>query len=92
MNRNSQDRLLALRQGLQQAGWAIGRNLQIDVRWSGGDPARLRKDAAELVAGGSDLIVAPILHQASRTVPIVMAQAVDPVGAGFVQEPSAAGR
>ncbi len=88
---DSQARLLALRQGLQQAGWVIGRNVQIDVRWSGGDPARLRKDAAELVAMGSDVIVAgvgptaPTLQQVSRTVPIVMAQAVDPVGAGFVK-------
>ena len=54
---DSQARLSALHQGLQEAGWSIGRNVQIDVRWSGGDAARLRKDAAELVAG-SDVIVA----------------------------------
>ena len=64
--------------------------MQIDTRWSGGDAARLRRDAADLIALGPDVIVAgvgptvAILQQASRSVPIVLAQAVDPVGAGFV--------
>jgi putative ABC transport system substrate-binding protein len=87
----SQARIAALQQGLQQAGWSVGRNLRIDTRWSAGDAARLRKDAADLVALGPDLIVAgvgpttQVLQQASRTVPIVMAQAVDPVGSGLVR-------
>jgi putative ABC transport system substrate-binding protein len=87
---DSQARVAAIQRGLEETGWTVGRNLQIDTRWSGGDPARLRKDAADLVALGSDVIVAgvgptaPALAQASRTVPIVMAQGVDPVGAGFV--------
>src|SRR5881392_1552187 len=46
----SQARLAAFMQGLQEIGWAAGRNLRIDYRWSPGDLARLRKDAAELVA------------------------------------------
>ena len=41
----SQARITALAQGLQEAGWAVGRNLRIDTRWSSGDLARLRKDA-----------------------------------------------
>src|SRR3954471_12490302 len=59
----------SLQQGLQDVGWTVGRNLRLDIRWSGGDSARLRKDAAELVVG-SDVIVAgvgptlPILQQA----------------------------
>jgi putative ABC transport system substrate-binding protein len=87
----SQARIAGLQQGLQQAGWSVGRNLRIDTRWSAGDAARLRKDAADLVALGPDLIVAGVgpttqaLQQASRTVPIVMAQAVDPVGSGLVR-------
>jgi putative ABC transport system substrate-binding protein len=44
----SQARITALAQGLQEAGWAVGRNMRIDVRWSGGDFARVRKDAEEL--------------------------------------------
>jgi putative tryptophan/tyrosine transport system substrate-binding protein len=87
----SQLRLVAFVQGLQQAGWTVGRNVRIDVRWSSGDFARLRKDATDLVALGPDVLMAGIgptaqaLQAASRTVPIVMAQGVDPVGAGMVR-------
>jgi putative ABC transport system substrate-binding protein len=81
----SQACVAALQKGLQDAGWVLGRNLRLDIRWSGGDVAHLRRDAAELVAG-SDVIVAGVgptlqaLQQATRTVPVVMAQGLDPVG------------
>ena len=87
----SQARIAALHQGLQEAGWSVGRNVRIDVRWSGGDIARLRNDAAELVTLGSDVLVAGVgpttgtLQQTTRTVPIVFAQGLDPVGNGFVR-------
>jgi ABC-type uncharacterized transport system substrate-binding protein len=87
----SQARLTALAQGLQEAGWAVGRNLRIDVRWSSGDITRLNKDAEELVALGLDVAVGGIgpttqaLQRVSRTLPIVFAQAVDPVGVGIVR-------
>src|ERR1043166_3015665 len=54
----SQARLAAFAQGLQEAGWAVGRNVRIDTRWSVGDVVRLRKDAGELVAQGPDVILA----------------------------------
>ena len=86
-----QARLTAFVQGLQQLGWTDGRNLRIDTRWAAGDPDRLRRYAAELVALPPDAIfvsggsgMAPML-QATRTVPIVFAQVTDPVGAGFVE-------
>jgi len=87
----SQARITALAQGLQDAGWSVGRNVRIDTRWSSGDLARLRKDADALVALEPDVLIAGVgptttaLQQATRTVPIVMAQGVDPVGAGFVR-------
>jgi putative ABC transport system substrate-binding protein len=87
----AQARLAAFQQGLQEAGWAVGRNLRIDSRWSTGDYARLRRDAAELVALGPDVVLAGIggtvaaLQEASRTVPIVFAQGVDPVGSSQVE-------
>ena len=37
-----QSRIATLVQGLQQLGWTVGRNLQIDYRWSHGDAERLR--------------------------------------------------
>ena len=82
--------LAAFLQGLQKAGWEVGRNLRIETRWSGGDPARLRKNAAELAALNPDVILAgagPTLSatlQATRTVPVVFAQAIDPIGSGLV--------
>ncbi len=89
-NPDSQVRIAALRQGLQQAGWSVGSNLQIDTSWSDGDVPRLQKGAADLIALGPDLVVAGVgpttqaLQRVSRGLPIVMAQSVDPVGAGFV--------
>jgi putative tryptophan/tyrosine transport system substrate-binding protein len=56
----SQARITALAQGLQETGWAVGRNLRIDVRWGSGDLTRLRKDAADLVALRPDVIVAGV--------------------------------
>jgi putative tryptophan/tyrosine transport system substrate-binding protein len=82
----------AFLQGLQELGWAVGRNVRIDYRWgaSNFDPERMRKGAVELVALAPDVVLAttvPIvlaLQQVSRTVPIVFAGAIDPVGAGLV--------
>ena len=85
-----QGRLAAFLQGLQQLGWTAGRNLQIDTRWAAGNADHIRKHAAELVALAPDVIlstgtaVAGPLLQATRTVPIVFVQVVDPVGAGYV--------
>ena len=87
----SQARLAAFMQGLQEFGWAVGRNVRIDYRWTPGDAVHLRKSAEELVALRPEAILAgvgpttPTLQRATRTVPIVMAQGIDPVGAGFVQ-------
>jgi putative tryptophan/tyrosine transport system substrate-binding protein len=85
-----QARAAALRHGLQELGWAEGRNLRIDYRWAGGGLDRMRPLAAELVRLNPDVIVASAttslvaLQQATRSVPIVFAQVTDPVGAGFV--------
>ena len=74
-NPDSQVRLAALRQGLQQAGWSIGRNLRIDISWSSGDVPRLQKGAADLIALGPDVVVAGVgpttqaLQRASHSVP-----------------------
>jgi ABC-type uncharacterized transport system substrate-binding protein len=83
-------RMVAFQQGLQQLGWTVGRNVQIDYRWSAGDADRSRKYAAELVALAPDVILAsggsvlPPLLQATRTVPIVFTIVADPVAGGFV--------
>jgi ABC-type uncharacterized transport system substrate-binding protein len=87
-----QSRNAAFLQGLQELGWSVGRNVRVDYRWGAGtiDADRMRKDAAELLALGPDVVMAtaaPIvaaLQHASLTVPIAFAGVIDPVGAGLV--------
>jgi putative tryptophan/tyrosine transport system substrate-binding protein len=72
-------------------GWVESRNVKFDIRWTGGDPSRMRRYAAELVGlapevimnGGLPTLVA--IQQETHTIPVVFAQVLDPVGAGFVE-------
>jgi putative ABC transport system substrate-binding protein len=82
----------AFSQALQQLGWIDGRNVRVDVRWvAGADIEGFRKNAGELVALAPDVIVTTTTpsttaaQQTTRTVPIVFAMAVDPVGSGFIE-------
>jgi ABC-type uncharacterized transport system substrate-binding protein len=83
-------RLAAFLDGLQQLGWTDGRNVRIDIRWPAGSADRYRTYATELVGLAPDVTLASAsasvaaLQQASRSVPIVFANVIDPVGAGFV--------
>jgi putative tryptophan/tyrosine transport system substrate-binding protein len=89
-DREGQARLTAFVQGLQQLGWTVGRNLQIDTRWAAADADLFRRYASELVAPAPDVILATTssavaaLQQATRSVPIVFVLVIDPVGQGFV--------
>jgi putative ABC transport system substrate-binding protein len=86
----SKPRIAALLQGLQQLNWTVDHNLKIDIRWGAADATRARKDVAELVALGPDVILATAspattaLQEATRALPIVFVNVVDPVGAGYV--------
>ena len=90
-------RLAAFLDGLRQLGWTDGRNVRIDTRWPAGDADR-RAYAAELVGLAPDVILASAsasvaaLQQASRSAPIVFANVIDPVGAGFVASLAQPGR
>ncbi len=83
-------RSAAFLQALAEKGWIVGRNLQIDFRWATEDADRLRKDANELATLGPEVVLAAAtrtlnsLQQATRTIPIVFVQAIDPVGTGAV--------
>jgi putative tryptophan/tyrosine transport system substrate-binding protein len=87
----SQARIAAFAQRLAQLGWADGRNVRIDTRWATTNSDDIRRHAIELAALAPDVILAatgtatlaPLL-QATRTVPIVFALVIDPVGSGFV--------
>jgi putative ABC transport system substrate-binding protein len=84
-------RIGAFLQGLQQLGWTDGRNVRIEYRWAPADVDRIRQYAAELVALAPDVIVTTgstsgaAEFQATRTVPVVFVNIVDPVGSGFVE-------
>ncbi len=89
-NPEGQDRAAAFHQSLQELGWGIGRNVQIDTCWSEDNADPIGKCAAELVAFAPDIILASgtlavmALQHRSRTVPVVFAAVADPVGAGLV--------
>src|SRR5262247_782809 len=81
----------AFQQALQQLGWIDGRNVRMDYRFGLGNAADVRRYTAELIAlapdvilAGGDLALVPML-QATRSLPIVFAGVIDPVGAGFVE-------
>jgi putative tryptophan/tyrosine transport system substrate-binding protein len=80
----------ALTQALADLGWIDPRNVRIDLRWGRRDIIRIQALAQELVGLQPDIIVASgtpttvALQRETRTIPIVFANAADPVGSGFV--------
>ena len=94
---NAKARYTAFVEGLQQLGWTPGRNVQIEMRWGGGDQAATRKYAAELVALAPDVLVGgggaatEVLLKVTHTIPIVFVIVPDPVGSGFVENLSQSG-
>ena len=75
---------------LQEFGWIDGRNIQLEFRWAGPSPDRLRADAAEMVHLNPDVLMAAstaavvALQQETRSIPIVFANVADPVGQGII--------
>jgi putative ABC transport system substrate-binding protein len=80
----------AFRDGLQKLGWMEGRNIRIDSRWAAADAESRQRFAKELVALAPDLILTQntpttlAMMEQTRTIPIIFANVVDPVGSGFV--------
>ena len=86
----AQARVAAFQQALAELGWTGGRNLKIEWRWTGGDIARVREYAAELVRLAPEVILAQstpnvaALKEATTSIPIVFAVVNDPVAQGFI--------
>jgi putative tryptophan/tyrosine transport system substrate-binding protein len=86
-----QARLGAFKSGMRDLGWTDGGNVRMEVRFAAGSVAKANDYAAELVGLAPDVLVAnsspavAALQQRTRIIPIVFAQVVDPVSAGFVE-------
>jgi putative ABC transport system substrate-binding protein len=83
--------IAALLKPLEELGWTVGNNLQVDYRWTADDADRIQQYAAELVALAPDVILAAgsshvgTLQKITRTVPIVFVQVADAVGNRLVE-------
>jgi putative ABC transport system substrate-binding protein len=87
----AQQRISLLQGRLQELGWTDGHKVRMEYRWApAGDTIRMRAEAAELVSLKPDVIVGistpvvSVLQAQTRTIPILFAQVIDPVAAGFV--------
>jgi len=80
----------AFLQRLEELGYAEGRNLVIERRFSEERPERFPELAADLAQSKADVIVAVstpaalAAKQATQTIPVVMIYVGDPVGTGLV--------
>jgi putative ABC transport system substrate-binding protein len=93
----AQNRLKPFQEALREHGWFEGRNVDIDYRFTGGLPDRLKAHVTELVASRPDVILVnstpatAALRDATQSIPIVFAQIIDPVGGGIVRSLSEPG-
>jgi putative tryptophan/tyrosine transport system substrate-binding protein len=83
-------RIDAFWSGFEKLGWSEGRNVRVDVRWTGGNPDLAKAYAAELVDSRPDVLLAgnsevtKALRSATPTIPIVFAEIIDPISYGLV--------
>jgi putative ABC transport system substrate-binding protein len=86
----SSKEISAFLDGLRERGWTPGSNLQIEYRWVAEDPSLDHRHAQELIAIAPDVLlvgggtIVGIVQELTRTVPIVFAEASDPVNRGLV--------
>jgi putative ABC transport system substrate-binding protein len=93
----AQERFTVFLEAFEQLGWTDRRNVQIAVRWGGGNEGETRKYAEELIALAPDVILATgggaeLMLKATRTIPVVFAVVPDPNGLWFGPESVATGR
>jgi putative ABC transport system substrate-binding protein len=80
----------AFEEGLRSLGYRVGENVVIEYRFADGKLERLPALAADLVGLGVDVIVTGVnsntvaVMKATTTIPIVMTNSADPIGAGLV--------
>ena len=85
----AQPYLDAIEEGLRERGWVAGRNLVLEHRFTDGQPERMPRVAAEVVAWKPDVAVGPLnasalaMKRLTSTMPIVVIVSFDPVGVGL---------
>jgi ABC-type uncharacterized transport system substrate-binding protein len=81
---------LAFRKGLRDLGYIEGKNILVEDRYAAGKAERIPSLVAELMELKVDVVVSPVFEairaakQSSKTIPIVMIIADDPVATGLV--------
>jgi putative ABC transport system substrate-binding protein len=84
-----QAEVAALEEGLKQAGWIVGGNIEVDYRWPGATPDRVRAAAKEVADSRPDLVFVrstPATAALMNTnFPVVFVLVADPIGSGFIQ-------
>jgi putative tryptophan/tyrosine transport system substrate-binding protein len=86
-----ESRLMHFQRGLRDLGYIEGKNLIMEYRFAGGDRQRIPELTEELVGMSVDVIVLgdpstiPIAMEATRTTPLVMTAALDPVESGYIE-------
>jgi putative ABC transport system substrate-binding protein len=89
---DTQARMAAFKEGLDQLGWKDGRNVQITFRFGVGEMDRVRASAKQLVESNPDVIVCEttptlkVLAQQTDSFPIVFVSVADPVNNGYVAD------
>ena len=89
---DTQARMAAFRNGLDQLGWKDGRNIQITFRFGVGEMDRVREFAKQLIDLNPDVIVCEttptlkVLAQQTATLPIVFVSVADPLNNGYVAD------
>jgi ABC-type uncharacterized transport system substrate-binding protein len=84
-------RVDAFKQELAKLGWAEGRNIAFDEHWTTDNMDMVRSHAAVVVASNPDIIVTtggrvtPVFMRLTRSIPMVLPSAADPVGVGYAQ-------
>src|SRR5262245_31196326 len=84
-------RVRAFKQELAKLGWTDGGNIRFDEHWTTDNMDMVRAHAAAVVASNPDIIVTtggrvtPVFMRLTRSIPIVLPTASDPVGVGYAQ-------
>jgi putative tryptophan/tyrosine transport system substrate-binding protein len=84
-----QAEVAAFNDGLKQAGWNVGSNLEIDYHWPGAEIDRIRAAAKKIIDSHPDLVLTrttpATAELVSANLPVIFLIVADPIGSGFIR-------